>query len=373
MQKIAHLYTNKSPIFTMIEALYSYVSDMDYMFEEENVLWLDDSFKTLSDILNEYLPVYRKPKMKALDLKNVLYTFKNLDTDSKGDVTVCLSGGKDSAAAAYYLKQQGYNVHLYHAVGVNKAYGDEKNAAKRIAEYLDCDLYIDVIKVIGLKSFIEHPLKNYIIANGAIHYAIAKHYAPVIAFGNFYKSTLEMNEFEICGGDCIEMWNAYKEIIRRVIPKFDILIPLATNADTFRILKNDWKLFSMSVSCMSPYRFREHWKHRAEQKFNVKLFDNRCGVCWKCCVENIWLMDNGDMVYNEAYFKHCLGILIYAILKETGNTVTVEEAWDNYMFYPIKESHAYKFIDCDIRYHSASAAVIDDPPTHITNSEASEK
>lgn len=337
MQRVLHHYPNQSRIFNMIEGLYAYVSDTDYMFDD--ILWLDNSFKPLCDILQEYLLIFRTPLLKQFDIPKIQ------TPANKKEITICFSGGKDSAACAYYYIKRGYKVHLYHATGINRAYGDEKNAAKKIADYLGCDLFIDKIHLEGTHRFIEHPLKNYIIANGAIHYCLANNYTPRIAFGNFNKSVLEDNPFEVCAGDCVDMWNAYRPIIQSVIPNFDIEIPLETNADTFEILKEDWQLFSLAVSCMSPFRFREHWKHRCEEKYNIRLFDNRCGCCWKDCLESMWLMDTDKMEYNEDYYVHCFEILERTVYKETGHIAeSVQFVWDNYMFYPIEQSKAYEII-----------------------------
>lgn len=351
MQRVVHEYRNKSRIFNMLEGIYAYVSDTDYMFDD--ILWLDESFEPLCDILQEHLLIFRKPEIKPFQLPEI-----DNFCDTVNEITVCLSGGKDSAAVAYYYKKLGYKVHLYHATGVNKAYGDEKKAAQRIADYLGCDLFIDKILLSGTHQFIEHPLKNYVIANGALHYALAKGYAPVLAFGNFSKSILDMNEFEVCGGDCIEMWEAYEKIIKTVLPDFRMEIPLETNADTFDLLSEDWELFSMSVSCMSPFRFREHWKHRTEEKYNLRLFENRCGCCWKCIIEVLWLMDFDKMEYHEEYYLYGIGILAKTIYKETGvKEESIQSIWDNYMFYPIEESKAYDIL-CkgSLKYKSVDKA-----------------
>ena len=367
MQAVIHLYRNKSRVFNMLEGLYKYCSDTDYMIDD--ILWLDESFRDLCDILQSRLLIFRMPEIKDMNLSMIEAAHTGthrldklcdsvrqsvygevagdvspaaLRSDTK-EVTVLFSGGKDSAAVAFHYKKLGYKVHLYHAAGVNKAYGDEKRAAQRIADYLGCDLFIDNIRLEGTHRFIEHPLKNYVIANGALHYCLNKGYAPVLATGNFNRSILDMNEFEVCGGDCIEMWDAYKKIIQSVLPEFDLLVPLETNADTFEILRNDWELFSLAVSCMSPFRFREHWKHRTEQKYNVKIFENRCGCCWKCCLEAMWLMDNNEMQYDEPFYLHCIKILENTIKKETGSPADcLQDIWDNYMFYPLEQSKAYE-------------------------------
>ena len=337
MQVVIHEYKNQSRVFNQIESLYSYVSDSEFMFSD--ILWLDESFTDLCNILKSKLHIFREPKIKHFDYPTI--KVQNVPKD----ITICLSGGKDSAAAAFHYKKLGYNVHLYHAHGINKAYGDEKTAAAKIAKYLGCDLHIDDFNILGRNYFIEHPLKNYIIANGAIHYALAMGYAPVIALGNFAQSSIDFNEFEVCGGDCIEMWDAYKKIIQRVIPNFDIQIPLQTNSDTFELLSEDFDLLKLAVSCMSPYRFRAHWKHRAEEKYNVRIFENRCGVCWKCCLEWMWLADHDKIEYNERFYIHCYEILERTIFKETGSPAdSVQDVWDNYMFYPIEQSKAYDLL-----------------------------
>lgn len=336
----------------MLEGLYAYVSDTDYMFDD--ILWLDESFRELCEVLHSRLMIFRMPEIKDMKIPKLEIAGgadSNAPAHDNKEVTVLLSGGKDSAAVAFLYKQRGYKVHLYHAAGVNKAYGDEKKAAQRIADYLGCDLFIDDIQLHGTHRFIEHPLKNYVIANGALHYCLAKGYAPVLATGNFNKSILDVNEFEVCGGDCIEMWDIYNKIVQNIIPEFRLEVPLETNADTFEILRNDWQLFSLAVSCMSPFRFREHWKHRTEQKYGIRLFDNRCGCCWKDCLESMWAMDHDEMEYNETYYMHCVKILENTILKETGAPPeSLQDIWDNYMFYPIEESKAYEQFE-DYRIH----------------------
>lgn len=338
MQRVVHEYRNQSRIFNMIEGLYTYISDKEGMFDD--ILWLDESFAELDEILRSYLLVYKDPSIRKFNLPRV-----PIKRNDPKEITVCLSGGKDSAAAAYYYKQKGYKVHLYHATGINKAYGDEKTAARKIAEYLGCDLFIDHISIRGFHGFIEHPLKNYLIANGAVHFCLYNGYSPRICFGNFSKAHLDLNPFEVCAGDCIEMWQAYATIIQSVIPEFEIKIPLETNADTFKILKDDWKLFELSVSCMSPYRFRAHWKRRCEMRFSIGLFNNRCGCCWKCAIEAMWLMDTDKMEYSKPYYAHCFAILAYTIYKERGIKEQNMNIWRNYMFYPVTESKGREYIE----------------------------
>lgn len=335
MQKPLHVYKNANRVFTMLESLYAYVSDNEGIFDE--ILWLDTSFKPLVDIIAANLFSFEVPKLKDFDLGQITY-----DHGDAMDVVVCISGGKDSVALAKYYLDRGYRVHLYYAKCVNKSYPNEKDAALAVADYLGCPLHIGIIQLAGTHPFVEHPMKNIAIANGALHYAIENGLYPNIAFGNFNRSYTDDNPFEVCGGDCIDMWRAYEQIIQRVLPEFNLWVPFSTNAETYNILKGDWDLFKRTMSCITPYRFREQFKHRNENKYNIKLLDNRCGSCWKCCMEAMWLMDNDAMDYDEPFYLHCLDILSRTINKETGEAAEdIYKVWENYMFYPYKESKAY--------------------------------
>ena len=78
-------------------------------------------------------------------------------------------------------------------------------------------------------------------------------------------------------------------------------------------------------------------------KVGVKIFEHRCGCCWKCCLEAMWLMDNDEMDYDETFYMHCVHILDNTIRKETDAPADcLQDIWDNYMFYPIENSKAYK-------------------------------
>lgn len=75
----------------------------------------------------------------------------------------------------------------------------------------------------------------------------------------------------------------------------------------------------------------------------MRLFENRCGCCWKCCIEWMWLADTDKVDYNEDFYMHCVDILCRTIYKETGHRPSfIQDVWDNYMFYPMTESKAYK-------------------------------
>jgi hypothetical protein len=59
----------------------------------------------------------------------------------------------------------------------------------------------------------------------------------------------------------------------------------------------------------------------------------------------MWAMDHGEMEYNEEYYLHCIKILENTIKKETGAPPdTLQDIWDNYLFYPMEKSKAYDLL-----------------------------
>ena len=345
MQRCLHRYRNMSRLFSQIESLFACISDNEGEFDDE--LILDTSFKDMVEIFLDNILWFREPKMFPFE-------FEDMSWESKPkDIVVCISGGKDSAAVAKLLKNQEYNVHLYHMRGVNGTYFDEVNAVKKIAEYLDLDLAIEDVRIVGKHPFVEHPMKNMLILNGAIHYAKMNGYLPTIAFGTFSQSVLETSPFDVCAGDCRDMMDAYEKVIQRIIPGFMVLTPLRFNGETFDILAKDWKLFDLTLSCMSPQRFREYWRHSMEQKYNIRLFSNDCGgKCWKDCIQDLWLVDFNYQDYGWEYYKHCLEILGYTIAKEMGEKIAdIDIVWRNYMWYPMTDSKYYdKLKDAEFEY-----------------------
>ena len=338
MQTVIHEYTNLSPIFSDIELIYADISTNYQPGLRLLPLVMDKSFVDLYDILREnvaWCPQY------AFEDK----TITHINVPETNNMIVCISGGKDSVALVKYYIDKGYNVYLYHMHGINKVYPDEADAVSRVAEYFNLPLFVDNIVLSGTQDFVEHPMKNYIIANGAIHYAIREHLGINIAFGNFNESYLEDNDFNVCAGDCMDMWYAYEKIVRRYLPEFTMNVPFKTNQDTIDILKDDMKLLELCVSCMSPYRFRDYWKKRTEKKYGVQLMPNRCGCCWKCCAEYITYTDLGLLEFDLPYYLHCVEILASTKAKESGiKDWSINDLWSEYFFTPIEESRAYKEI-----------------------------
>lgn len=331
-QKIIRQQNNLSVVFDYLDRLYYETSEpiLYRLFSTHYPYYFNDLIKLFTDYSSsfDYLKatlntkVY-KPKLPKYNSKNII---------------VCFSGGKDSVATALHYKKLGYDVYLYHLRNINKAYPKEYENAEKLAKQLDMPLYIEEMTLSGNHIYTEHPMKNIIIASSALQFGIRNNIGIKIAFGNYYTALLKDNKFDVCAGDCRDMWAIYEHIIQHIIPKFKMYIPLRNIKTTLKTLETHKNLLSTCCSCISPYRYRDYWKAQNENKYNIKLPNYRCGNCWKCAVEYIYYTDNNIWRYNEEYYKHCLQVLYRNNIKENKTTYSIYGLWNDYLFYPIKKS-----------------------------------
>lgn len=332
-QYIVHDYKNISPLFDDIENLYTVTSEPSMRLFQRPV---SDACKDIVNVFNEYYPE------DALTTVPKRYKKLQLPEFDKCNLILCFSGGKDSVVAALHYKKR-YNVYLYHMQGINKVYLDEHEKALNLASELGLPIFIDKVSMKGNQRFTEHFMKNMLIANGALHYGINNNITTKIAFANYYTSVLADNPFDVCAGDCRDMWNAYEQTIRNIIPKFRMYIPLKNINTSYKVLTQYSELLPLIVSCIGPYRYREYWKSCVEDKYNIKLLPNRCGRCWKCCLEYIYFTDHGIFEYNKEYYKYCLESLKRTHEKETGMKLhNLSDVWYYYCFYSIKKSKYFR-------------------------------
>ena len=330
MQYIKHEYINVSTLFDYIEKTYFLMSDnhRDKCVDDT----LPKIFKPLVDTFFKYSYV-KMPKYRD----EVFVT--RTPVKDENTLIVCTSGGKDSIAAVLMLKKLGYNIILYHMHGINQAYYDEYTAVKTIADKLEIPYYIEDVKLIGSHHYVEHPMKNMLIANGAINYCLTNDLPVNIVFGNYLNSNLDDMEFDICAGDSIDMWRIYDKIIQNIIPTYKTHIILEDISKTYEVLEDNMAILRECISCISPYRFREYWKHRTEQKYGIELLPHRCGCCHKCCLEYMVLADADKVPYNAEYYHHCFDILKKISDREIGEKISDTDIWNRYFWYEMDKSH----------------------------------
>ena len=356
MQTIKHTngFRYTSPLFYEVDEMYSVLSDES---TDSKVLFprtFDSSFKNVYD--TAYFCTGKK--FEKIDFIKRRCDRINFEYDKK-NIIVCYSGGKDSLVTIMHYKRLGYNVYAYHVKGLNRFYTDEWKIAERAAKEIGFELIFDEISYSGQHIWIEHPLKNMVMATMALNYGITHEITTKIAVGTFRIATLNDVSFEVCAGDCFDMWKMYENIIQRIIPGFKMYVPNANFHTAYHWLKKYPQYLPYTMSCLTPNRFRELFRNRTQQKYDIKLIENRCGCCWKCAVEYLIFADCKLFKLNKKYYVHCVEVLLHTLEQEAGyKFYSVQRIWETYMFYPISKSIMKKELE---------NAIIRDGKIEITN------
>ena len=353
MQTIKHTseYRNLHILMDELELLYSHLSDKNTPLDTHKGLFpltFDDSLKAIFQLFNIYSGSTFEPlEFEHKDIKPL--QLKEFDPKN---IIVCYSGGKDSFSVIRHYQKLGYNVYPYHIRGLNKTYYDEWKVAQQAAEKLGLTLYIDSVGYSGQHMWIEHPMKNMIMANMALTWGVQQGITTQIAFGSFRTAMVSDVPFDVCAGDCYDMWELYNKVIQRFIPGFKVHIPNKNFQTAYNALLKEPQYLPYTISCVTPNRFRNLFRERTLRNFpKADLKPNRCGCCWKCAAEYIWFCDHNVLEYDQDYYIHCLEVLLNTVEQETGYLVhSIEYVWDLYFFYPLKKSKAYKELkDATIR------------------------
>ena len=334
MQTVKHPQSNIHPIFDEFDKLYAEFSD-----KVQKKTLVPNVYSDVFLPLIHLFGVYGWEGSLSTTSKHFITVENVVNADKR--VIVCFSSGKDSIATVKHYLEKGYEVYLYHLKKINPPLYDECVQAKELADYFGVPIFIDDISLSGKHDYVEHPMKNMLIANGALQYGIREGITTNIAFGNYSTSTLQDDNFEFCGGDDIEMWEIYNKIISTVIPGFEMNIVLSNVAETLETVCPDKEVLDMSVSCLGRASMRNYWHDWVNTKFGINIPTHRCGRCYKCCLEYIYMTDHDLQEYSEEYYKYCFNNLKKNFQREDGKKYTDEEVWSHYMFYGIERSKCF--------------------------------
>lgn len=232
---------------------------------------------------------------------------------------VGFSGGKDSVAVALWAKEQGYEVTLYHVIGINKSYPNEVDYAISLAKELGMPIIVKTLKTKGKSDYMDNPVKNQLILAGMVQYGL-KHGITNFTLGDFYNDTLEVSNYECNLSDAKEMWDSIEHFFKYSMPAFKYHHIFKNYTECYiQILKIQPALLDKVMGCVAPLRFRQSYKDHNEDKFKIKLLDNRCGSCWKCCAEYLILYDMEvlkEEQRSEDMYNKCIAYLRYIMPRE---------------------------------------------------------
>lgn len=292
---------------------YGHLNTMSILFS------MFSNITNIEEFAKEYeLPEIARPLVetlcKGLGKKiNVKYVNECVTTNNikrTNTVVVAFSGGKDSVSTAMKLRQDGKDVVLFYVSGINKAYPDEIKHAKELAKKLGLPIHIEYVSQNGRTSFKESPIKNQVIASMALNYSVSLGIGCSVAFGDFTTDNTSNSQFYESWSDTQEMWEAWLSFVKNYIQNVELIIPFETYNDTLDIITNNPEIHSLVCGCILPYRFRAMTRKNNEIKYGITLLPNRCGSCWKCCTEYIFMVDKGITPYDKDFYEHCLDFLV---------------------------------------------------------------
>ena len=286
-----------------------------------------------SNVFRPYIEGLFKYGFKK-EIPNINYykETQRIELEENNKLLLLFSGGKDSTAAAMKYKEEGYDVVLYFLQGINLSYLEELERAKVVANKLELPLVVDYINVTGKGEFLENPTKNQLILTFAINYGM-KHNISKYAYGGFTEDVLEQSAFDRNFSDSLELFIWYVTGIREIFPELKVLTPFSNEVETLKMIGNHKELWNDFQSCLTPYRYRNHLKKTNEEKYNINLLDNRCGSCWKCCMEYIVWCDLEIVEYNKSFYEHCLEIFRNKLKEERPYAQPTKDLKEIYMIY----------------------------------------
>lgn len=325
-----------------LKGINPYIDYMIYLFELTSTDNFPDEVNVPNDAWNEYIDLLYSATGQALPKKVKIDDLPQIYFDNPSrDMVLGFSGGSDSTTHAAYLmdREDVDKLYLVHMENLNRAYPNEKNAAKTVAEYLGAEYIPYHIKFSGKNRGVESPVKNHLVLSVMIPTMI-EHSIVRASEGVFPNDTLD-----VIGGlyglsDSYDLFKAYEKAIQRTFPQYRFVICFKNWTHEYAYLMKYHKdVVPLYQSCMLPDRYRASIRRTNESKYGIKLLPNRCLSCWKCCKEALLLQMFGyQKTPSDVIVKQIYPTLRRNYAREVGiseqeaNSVNIKDIVGKFMF-----------------------------------------
>lgn len=267
--------------------------------------------------------------------------------ENKNSCAIAFSGGKDCTASLCYLTDRGIDCSLYFALDANKAYPDEKNTARDVAEYFGKTVNYFKLYYKGRSAQKEFVCKNHLIMSYIITYMI-KSGQTNLCTGSYIEDTLDKTSQIFGLSDAYELFLAFEKAIKKTFKNFKHVVIFPDEFEALKYIVNHHRdVISLYRSCITSDRFRKYNIELASKEMDCAIPNNRCGHCWKCCQEMFILNKLGVLDLTERDFSHIYNRFIYnldhvvseqqaKLLRERikNNDLTTEELVSYYVTLP---------------------------------------
>lgn len=236
---------------------------------------------------------------------------------SKSDVIIGFSGGLDSAYHALCLKEEGYNVHLFHIHGLNSYENNNAFlAAESFARKHNLDLIVSRVKKTKDNPcyWIENPVKNQLILSLMIDIAIENGYGTV-SIGDDASMSFKRPDFILGTNttDCREVQEAYECGVKHIVGDniaFNMIKRQVGSIDRHkgeRISKLiEYDSLDLYYSCVGAGRFNQYNRNKTQEKYNISLPKWNCGhFCAKCAMHNLLMFYQRKKDYPQDFIDAC--------------------------------------------------------------------
>lgn len=240
----------------------------------------------------------KPPKLEPKNITPIEYK----STDLK---VIAFSGGATSLACAMRYVDAGYPIILFHV-----SYpGEDLSAIKEMSEMLGVPLYVCEIDYF---SRTNKPTDSAVIIKEAVKYILSEGFSHTLIYGYFDSNSIyDVNRDEAC--HCKEFINCYRNLVRRLIPDFDIINPLPNKAIVWdELIRHKAYIRLLRASNVQEHRILEN------TKMDFRLEE---------AVSSIYMRN----------FK----LLSQAYIRKKGRTGTVIEVWNEFFNYRIETSKFY--------------------------------
>ena len=286
------------------EALNLYTIFNKHYFDKE--LSLDELF------INSVMKIYEAHKQADYYKFHVNYNYENQYrfNDNK-TIVLAFSGGLDSAYQALTLREQGYNVILYHVKNMNYyTNGKEFQIVNQFSAHFEFPLVISHFKQNNLKEnqerkyWQENSFKNILLYSIIIDYCIDSK-VKNISCGDDLRLDIKDAVIGTNIADARQITKPFVENVKHTTGIDFIFVDHNINKAQRLKKLQQYDALDLFYSCVNPGRFNQSNHKRIQKKFNVNLEPYNCGVCRKCAFHSLLRHYYLDKKYPREFIDFC--------------------------------------------------------------------